>query len=258
MLAKLKQFPKTYWLWNHRSWCINNFPGADWNQELGLVDYLLSKDPRNFHGWHYRRVVVDQLTKLHQFKPKAEDEEAPKTMVQHEFKFTTSKINQDFSNFSAWYNRALLIPEYLAEKVQESSDESFRTSFLESEINYVRQALFTDPEMSSAWFYHKWLYQNLSRSVVPSISPESYAKYLQDEIDIVEELAAEEPENSYCLLALVYLRDLLRAEQVRNAQDEQDHERVIQVYDQLQQIDPLRKRMYGDWKEAYLKSHGSD
>lgn len=259
VLSKMKVYPKSYWLWNHRSWCINQFPEADWNQELGLVDYLLSKDQRNFHGWHYRRIVIDKLNTLQQYKPAADDPD--KTLVQHEFRFTTLKINQDFSNFSAWYNRALLIPSYLTEKVAEEKasgekEETLRIAFLDGEINYVQQALFTDPDLSSAWFYHKWLYNNLQRSIVPGLSTAKCAEYLQKEIDIVEELAAEEPENSYCLLALVYLRDHMRSNEQQEGeskQKEEDSKRVVEVYNELQKIDPLRRNMYADWKATYLK-----
>lgn len=274
VLAKLKQFPKTYWLWNHRSWCINEFPGADWNQELQLVDYLLSKDPRNFHGWHYRRVVVDKLNKLQQYKPSG-GKDTETSLVKHEFQFTTQKINNNFSNFSAWYNRALLIPSYLLTLEQEqeqkhdkeSNDDinttssEIRKKFLVGEIDYVRQALYTDPDVSSAWFYHKWLYSNMRKSIYPDLSPSQFIKYLQEEIQLVEELSEVEPNNSYCLLGLVYLRDHLREEnkkllgsdnQEKNGgEDEDEGQRTIEVYEQLTKIDPLRKNMYMDWKSKY-------
>lgn len=45
--SKFKSFPKVYWLWNHRRWCLELDPTADWKQELELVNYLLEKDSRN-------------------------------------------------------------------------------------------------------------------------------------------------------------------------------------------------------------------
>jgi geranylgeranyl transferase type-2 subunit alpha len=43
----IKLNPKSYWLWNHRFWCLQNMPHPDWNNELALVDKMLSLDARN-------------------------------------------------------------------------------------------------------------------------------------------------------------------------------------------------------------------
>lgn len=265
VLSQLKRFPKAYPLWNHRNWCINKMPESEWQNELALIDYMLSKDPRNFHGWHYRRVIVSKLEGLMKNKNASNtaavtDKEDAKdvngahtdTMTQHEFEYTTKKINNDFSNFSAWYNRALLIPKYLSEK---DGKEENRSEFLKQEIEYLRQAVYTDPEVSSAWFYHKWLYNNLD-TIDQGISDEEKQKLIQEEITMVEELAEVEPDNSYCLIALVYLRDFCyQAGKIE--EDAEDQKRRVEVYERLQEIDPLRKRMYQAWKTSYLKDQAS-
>lgn len=43
----IKLNPKSYWLWNHRFWCLQNMPHPDWDNELALVDKMLSLDARN-------------------------------------------------------------------------------------------------------------------------------------------------------------------------------------------------------------------
>ncbi|KAI7155745.1 hypothetical protein KC316_g11355, partial [Hortaea werneckii] len=63
LLPLLKQFPKCYWIWNHRSWLLGtatkHLPTPSsvelWQGELGLVTKMLGLDSRNFHGWGYRR-----------------------------------------------------------------------------------------------------------------------------------------------------------------------------------------------------------
>jgi geranylgeranyl transferase type-2 subunit alpha len=53
----LKQYPKVYWIWTHRKWCLEQMPlGPDdsdiwrrqtWAAELALVEKMLDRDPRN-------------------------------------------------------------------------------------------------------------------------------------------------------------------------------------------------------------------
>ncbi len=78
-----------------------------WEDELGLVAKMLSKDQRNFHAWGYRRLVVQKLESpaLHGV-----------SMAESEFEYTTKKIHADLSNFSAWHGRSKLIPKLLNER----------------------------------------------------------------------------------------------------------------------------------------------
>lgn len=46
-LQLIKINPKSYWLWNHRIWCLQTMPEPDWEAELGLVEKMLSRDARN-------------------------------------------------------------------------------------------------------------------------------------------------------------------------------------------------------------------
>ena len=123
----LMEFPKCYWIWNYRSWLLQeaikrlDVPVARriWEEELGLVSKMLNKDKRNFHAWGYRREVVKQL------------ESAVlngKSMVESEFEYTSKMIRGDLSNFSAWHNRSKLIPRLLDER---GADDPDRKGFLD-------------------------------------------------------------------------------------------------------------------------------
>lgn len=78
-----------------------------WQEELGLVEKMLNRDKRNFHAWSYRRYVVSQLESA---------QLNGKSLVEPEFEYTTRMIGQNLSNFSAWHNRAKLIPRLLDER----------------------------------------------------------------------------------------------------------------------------------------------
>ncbi len=110
----LLKYPKCYWIWNHRLWLLEQStvllpaPKARrlWEEELGLVGKMLNRDSRNFHGWGYRRTVIQNL------------ESAAlqgQSMARPEFEYTKKMIGTDLSNFSAWHNRTKLIIRILDE-----------------------------------------------------------------------------------------------------------------------------------------------
>jgi geranylgeranyl transferase type-2 subunit alpha len=70
-------------------------------QELGLCEMMLGKDERNFHVWNYRNWIINTF--------KIED---PK-LVDVELKFIDSKLETNFSNFSALHFKSKnLISKY--------------------------------------------------------------------------------------------------------------------------------------------------
>lgn len=140
----LKRNHKSYGAWHHRKWVINmGYSSLD--HEFQLLDQLLKADSRNFHGWNYRRFVAD--------KKKSHDED--------ELKFTTKKINENFSNYSAWHNRSAILSHMLKNKY---GGISAKEQEMTEEYELVRQALFTDSEDQSGWFYHLWL---LGQTIAP-------------------------------------------------------------------------------------------
>ena len=123
------KFPKCYWLWNYRGWLLqqaNERLPVDiarelWVRELSLVSKMLVKDSRNFHGWGYRRKVVEELES---------SDLKGKSMVESEFEYTTRMIRapNGLSNFSAWHRRSKLIPRLLDERL---ADDAARRQFLD-------------------------------------------------------------------------------------------------------------------------------
>jgi len=195
----IKMNPKSYWVWNHRHWLLENMPRPVWDAELALVDKMLNLDQRNFHGWDYRRWLVAQS-----------NVSSPKS----EFDYTTTKIRQNFSNYSAWHNRSKLYP------VAFTNED--RAQQLEQDFELVRSAVFTEPADQSAWFYQRWL---LASSPTEEV--------IRREIGYIRELLELEPDAKWPLLALVYL-----------LKETKDTSEVGGLLNKLIQVDPMRKGYY--------------
>ncbi|CAL5428140.1 unnamed protein product [Camellia sinensis] len=105
------------------------------DRELQLLGVFLKKDSRNFHAWNYRRGRFGFVAAL---KIRSDEEE---------LHFTTDLINENFSNYSSCHNCSCNSVSFTGEKGSRI--------FLKGESSYlVHQALFTDPDDQSGWFYH--------------------------------------------------------------------------------------------------------
>ncbi|XP_071717617.1 geranylgeranyl transferase type-2 subunit alpha 1-like [Rutidosis leptorrhynchoides] len=131
--------PKSYGAWYHRKWVLSK-GNTSTKHELELLNLLLSQKEgaRNFHAWNYRRFIAG-------FKNISDEKE---------LQFTTDMINHDFSNYSAWHNRSVLLSRLLKKKVKGYFPKE---KFLSEEFDFVRSAVFTDPNDQCGWFYHLWL-----------------------------------------------------------------------------------------------------
>ncbi|KAI6831724.1 protein prenylyltransferase [Hortaea werneckii] len=248
LLPLLKQFPKCYWIWNHRSWLLGtatkHLPTASsvelWQGELGLVTKMLGLDSRNFHGWGYRREVVQELERLSQ-----------RSMVESEFEYTTKMINSNLSNFSAWHYRSQLIPRLLRER-DAAQDE--RKKMLDSEFELITRALYTDPYDQSLWFYHQYLMSTLdaenaqSAAILEPSTNEDRLEYLEQELDSIRDMLDGAEDCKYIYQALLeYSRRYLEVDagnkKVTTAE-------MTSWLAELRKIDPMRE---GRWKDLETK-----
>ncbi|SCU86709.1 LAME_0D07338g1_1 [Lachancea meyersii CBS 8951] len=234
---QLKLFPKVYWIWNHRVWCLNAYPGSPvekWQQELLLVNKLLTMDARNFHSWHYRRVVIKRLEQM-----------TRTSLNQQELDYTTAMINANISNFSAWHLRATLLPKMFA-----LSEIPNVKDFIQKEQRYITNAMFTDAEDQSVWYYIKWFVK--SDCVLKVLSTEEYKIMLQELKDGIvminlDEMEFSGKENMWCLKLLCFL-ETIQVEELGLDIDAMKPEYLRK----LVSFDPLRKNRYRSLAEKKM------
>lgn len=227
-LALLKQYPKVYWIWNHRLWTLEHQQDSSvdvWKIELGMASKLLQMDARNFHGWHYRRIIIDRIEKL-----------TGHSMDEEELEFATENINKNISNFSAWHQRAVLIPRMFA-----NDEISDKKTFVENEFAYITHAMFTDAEDQSVWFYIKWFIKN--DLVSKTLGNDEYIRLLQElknNILIInqDDLDFSGKQNNWCLKILIALEDVQKALGIEIEAHSNEYLK------QLIEADPLRKNRY--------------
>lgn len=152
----LKHNPKSYSAWHHRMFVLTTRDDPDWKKELFLCDKYLKFDERNFHTWNYRKFVVTNC------KPSLEDE----------FQFTTEKLYDNFSNYSAWHYRSKMLVDLYPDV---EGGRPIADIHHKHELKLVQNAAFTDPDDTSAWFYQRWLLSAVKRNtqiVICKFTPE--------------------------------------------------------------------------------------
>uniref|UniRef100_A0A6B2E737 Geranylgeranyl transferase type-2 subunit alpha n=1 Tax=Phlebotomus kandelakii TaxID=1109342 RepID=A0A6B2E737_9DIPT len=131
--------PKSYGAWHHRGWILETRPDPDWKREVDLCTRYLKMDERNFLCWNYRRFVAARAG----------------ATPESELDFCTAKIEHNFSNYSSWHYRSQLLPLLFPHETDPR--RPIGEEKLQSELELVLTAAFTDPKDSSAWFYQRWL-----------------------------------------------------------------------------------------------------
>lgn len=227
-MVQLKQFPKVYCIWNYRRWLLDTHPKPNWEFELKIVNQLLDKDGRNFHGWHYRRYIIESIeTATHT------------SLAMKEFEFTTAMINKDFSNYSAWHNRSKLIP-----KLFELKTFTDGLQVLNAELELLQNAMYIDSSDQSVWIYLRWLLTD--ELFLSLISHDEYSSILSKQLSIVKELNQLEKEdnkgvdNSWCLKMIIFIESLMD----RAAGEDSHSGEIADSLTKLIEIDPLRKNRF--------------
>lgn len=260
LLPLLVQYPKCYWIWNFRLWILERCTGllassttrTFWQQELDLVGKMLRRDSRNFHGWAYRRTIIDALRFSGNDTDSQSTEANTLSLTSVEFAYTTTMIKRNLSNFSAWHQRSKLIPVLLDES---GASSERRKQLFDEELALIQSALFTDPYDQSLWFYHDFLMLNLlsveaSGPVAPFVQFTSQNKeiYLKAELAHVKELLEDTDDCKWVYQFLLHYSvrysALFDQDNVFTTTDLQDW------LDRLRKLDPLRNGRWDDLEKT--------
>jgi geranylgeranyl transferase type-2 subunit alpha len=141
---------------------------------------MLAIDGRNFHGWGYRRIVVEKIELISSIKDPTTTTTTATTetsttaagstsssLAQSEFDYTTKMISSNLSNFSAWHARSRILPRLLSEQ---NASPTARIAAYDAESALLTRALYTDPYDQSLWTYHQFLMTALNVPTAPSPS----------------------------------------------------------------------------------------
>jgi geranylgeranyl transferase type-2 subunit alpha len=213
--AGLMVNPKSYCCWHHRRWAVEwGCLDGQLSRELRLCDKLLALDSRNFHCWQYRRFVVERAA-------------VPTVELQA---CVDAHITSDFSNYSAWHERTRLLPIARAPVDLDG---------VRAELELVRNAFYTAPEDSSAWFYHRWLLSRVEAAGAAACDEARRSELrsvLESERGMVRELLEIEPDSKWPMLTGAHVCLLLGGEPA--------HEERHAWLARLSSIDPQRAAHY--------------
>mmetsp|Transcript_1227 Transcript_1227/g.1331 ORF Transcript_1227/g.1331 Transcript_1227/m.1331 type:complete len:352 (-) Transcript_1227:1090-2145(-) len=225
--------PKSYSAWYHRKWIVENFGRIEndsgvvsgheieLSSELALCDKFLALDERNFHCWNYRSFIA---------KEKALDRT-------DEIKFTTSLIERNFSNYSAWHKRTQVV----------NTDD---LQDIRSELDLVWNAIFTEPADQTCWIYHQWLVLRIVKKEsiffsdpFPPLSKEAKA-IISEQIQMCKDLLELEEVSKWATFALLYLAKIVKFGEIETDLLEDPDLEIGSLCVILKEADPMHKHIY--------------
>ena len=268
-MTALQRNPKAYGAWFHRKWILERLRPSTkiLQEELGLTSTFLSADERNFHCWNYRRFIVaclagswdgewnisvDDTTETSSspslMGPQVVDKETsearntkpiviPQELIRSEFEFTTSKIEQNFSNFSAFHYRSQLLD--LCDDNDNGNVDI--EEIMEKEFQLIENAVCTEPDDQTCWWYHAILLDKLSGH------NNNMPPRLQEQADLFRDILEDSPESKWVILGLFRVLQILGTYDEDAAADDssvsskEERERLLQ---RLMKIDPYRSQRY--------------
>jgi geranylgeranyl transferase type-2 subunit alpha len=210
--------------WFHRLWIVQRLV-IDFDGEFELCAEFLRQDQRNFHCWNYRRA-------LHKISGRTGDQE---------FQFSTDKIAENFSNYSAFHHRSKYIDSALT--TSEVCD------FVESEMKIIESAIFTEPDDQSAWWYHQYLLNWIKKQDVAYTKGTWLVSTVMGQFQIIDDLLSIEENCRWAMNCIIFMIDfLVNDSNLRSYLDEETSKnfatRRLDLLNKLLEIDPNHENRY--------------
>lgn len=166
------------------------------------------------HCWDYRRFCSKQKG----------------STIKEEFDFTTKKVEDNFSNYSAWHQRSVLLPLLF-----ENDQEGFKQA-LQEEFELIKNAFYTEPNDQSAWFYHRWLRFQYCGQDLKNFKKKENLELLQKEVESLKELLKEEPNAKWVILTITQM-----LQEIGNPDDQKQ---ILDSFKKLEEIDSDHQSYY--------------
>jgi geranylgeranyl transferase type-2 subunit alpha len=240
-LAAIGRQPKSYAAWYHRKWVLAR-GHCDLAAELALCAQFLAMDERNFHCWSYRRAVLALMLEGELAGQAAAGDgggpggpegaaaaaAATRAAAQaaSELAFSSEKLEQNFSNYSAFHHRTTLLRDGAATAAALDGDGGEAATWravVGAELETVQQAVFTEPDDQSAWMYFGWLLEGVAGvdsakalrlragagGELDTPGAEERAGLLREQLEVLQELLSEEEGCKWALLTIANIQSLL-------------------------------------------------
>jgi geranylgeranyl transferase type-2 subunit alpha len=129
---------------------------------------------------------------------------------QGEFDFSTEKINENFSNYSAYHHRSVYIRK----------TGILATDIVEAEFSMIENAIYTEPDDQSSWWYHQFLLTWMSeqkdndRGVHHAGTNKDdgikwYISIVEKQIEVMRGLLSVETSSKWAMSSLCLMLDIL-------------------------------------------------
>ncbi|EKF32502.1 hypothetical protein MOQ_003647 [Trypanosoma cruzi marinkellei] len=187
---------RNFHAWNYRRWILS---------EIARMEKLLAQYSIDLNASASKNTAEEQVPAMKQ-QQQEEEEEQQKLKPQScggsggndgepcgsffipeelkEMRFTTTMLRRNFSNYSAWHQRGVIINTAL-QRLQERSDDNVTRDValkeawgqLEEDLEFFITAVYCDPADQSAWYYIQFLIR--AANTLESISPAHHAVRLE-------------------------------------------------------------------------------
>ncbi|KAJ9115612.1 hypothetical protein QFC20_000937 [Naganishia adeliensis] len=272
----LKIHPKVYWIWTHRKWCLEHVPDGPGRRIDGEGGDLKAQQSRvNGHnantleisgvevdredmqtpkptttamngdseeidveGWKKEAWGRELMLVEKMLEADSRNSKTPET----EIRYTTKKIESNFSNFSAWHQRTKELGKVwdALRRGEKGGEGDAEVEIQEMREKGSGEHVATDMEGS--------LLTHMANLAGDDVST------LQREISQIKELLEAEPDSKWPLESLVhYSQLLLRAGSLSSQQASQACMDMQRWLRDLERIDPFRKERYRELGEELQK-----